>query len=277
MAGIHNAVVATVGAAFVFNQTISANTTNYNLRSAAIAAGWNQVSPLRASVTINSGVYVSSNSTGAYAFDTGTSFPTGSSLSLTNNGFIVGMGGAGGNGAGYNNTIVAGSAGGNGGPALRADAAISITNSGTIAGGGGGGGGGTLYRQAVFDKGVWAGGGGGGGRSSAASNAVAGAGGVANEIGSGIVEAPGSAGTVGTTSAAGSGGAGGSAVDGGGITRSGGTGGAGGDWGAAGSAGTTGSTPVTAGPYAGGAAGAAVVGNSNITWLATGTRLGPIS
>jgi len=45
-------------AAFVFNQTISVNTQNYNLKAAAIAAGWDQVLPLNATITVNAGVYI---------------------------------------------------------------------------------------------------------------------------------------------------------------------------------------------------------------------------
>ena len=78
-----------------FNATISANTANYNLRAAAVAAGWNQIAPLNATVTINAGVYVYSTNTGTYAFDTGSTFPTGSTLALINNGTILGMGGRG--------------------------------------------------------------------------------------------------------------------------------------------------------------------------------------
>jgi hypothetical protein len=119
---------------FTFNQTISSNTTNYNLKSAAIAAGWNQTSPLIATITINSGVFVYSTSTGTYGFDTGSTFPSGTSLSLVNNGTIQGQGGGGGTGN-------AGTGGG-GGPAFIARHAISVRNNGTIGGGGGGGGGG---------------------------------------------------------------------------------------------------------------------------------------
>jgi len=125
---------------FTFNQTISSDTTNYNLKSAAISAGWNQTSALIATVTINGGVYVYSTSTGSYAFDTGSTFPAGSTLALTNNGIILGRGGDGGTG-GLNTTP--GTAGGAGGPAFIARYAISVTNNGTIGGGGGGGGGGS--------------------------------------------------------------------------------------------------------------------------------------
>ena len=125
---------------FVFNQTISSDTTNYNLKSAAIAAGWTQTVPLVATITINSSIYVYSTSTGSYAFDTGSSFYSGSTLALINNGTILGRGGDGGNG-GLDATP--GTAGGAGGPAFIARYAISVTNNGTIGGGGGGGGGGS--------------------------------------------------------------------------------------------------------------------------------------
>lgn len=137
--------------AYTFNQTIASNTTNYNLKSAAIAAGWNQTSALNATVTINSGVFVYSTSTGSYAFDTGSTFPSGSTLALINNGTIIGKGGDGGNGGGGTtytgdgNDPTAGPAGGNGGsagPAFIAQYAINVTNNSTINGGGGGGGGG---------------------------------------------------------------------------------------------------------------------------------------
>jgi hypothetical protein len=132
-------------AGFVFTATIAANTANYNLKTAAIAAGWDQVLPLSATITINAGVYVYSVSTGSYAFDTGATFPTGTILTLINNGIILGMGGAGAMGGGWlpnAATSPPGSGVGGGGPALRAQYAISITNNGDIAGGGGGGGGG---------------------------------------------------------------------------------------------------------------------------------------
>jgi hypothetical protein len=125
---------------FTFNQTISSDTTNYNLKSAAIAAGWDQTVPLVATITINSSIYVYSTSTGSYAFDTGSSFYSGSTLALVNNGTILGRGGNGGNG-GLNATP--GTAGGTGGPAFIARYAINVTNNGTIGGGGGGGGGGS--------------------------------------------------------------------------------------------------------------------------------------
>lgn len=76
--------------AFVFNYAVSANTNNFNLRAAAVAAGWNQVLPLDATVTVNAGVTVGSVSTGVPAFTTGTGYPGGSSLEVVNYGVIVG-------------------------------------------------------------------------------------------------------------------------------------------------------------------------------------------
>lgn len=131
---------------FVFAQTLSSNTTNYNLKSAAIVAGWDQVKKLFATITINSGVYVYSTSTGSYAFDTGSTFPTGSTLALINNGTIIGRGGDGGNGGNGSAAVPTqniAAPGSSGGPAFIARYAISVTNNGTIGGGGGGGGGGS--------------------------------------------------------------------------------------------------------------------------------------
>lgn len=214
MAAIQMAVLLMSGSStFTFNQTISEDTKNYNLRSAALAGGWDGIEPLNATVTVNSGIYVGATGTGLYGFDTGTPFPDGSTLALVNNGFIVGAGGGGG--------ASPSGAGKAGGPAMRALAAISITNNGTIGGGGGGGGAGPIF-------------GGGGGQGYSGGGAGGGAG-------------------AGTKTAPGAGGSGG---------------GSGGVLGAGGVAGSVG---------AGGAAGAAVVGNANITWVATGTRLGPIT
>lgn len=129
---------------FIFSPTISGYITNYNVRSEAIAAGWDGSTPLIATIT-NNGV-IGSNSTSLYAFDTDSGYPVGSTIALINNSYITGRGG---NGANYgpNN-------GSSGGPALIARVNISITNNSIIQGGGGGGGAGQY---------PWGGGGGGGG------------------------------------------------------------------------------------------------------------------
>lgn len=250
-----------------FAFTISSNQTNANLRTLAVNAGWNQTSKVVA--TINGGIYVSSNSTGTPALTVNGSFPGG--VELINNGFIVGMGGAGGNGGGNNPSN--GQPGGGGGLALSASTAITINNaSGTIAGGGGGGGGGAFVGDysGPCDVLPYGGGGGGGGRSSNAANSAGGGGGQTFGVYSGN---PGSSGTLG---GAGGGGNGSNANGQGGRTAA---GGSGGGWGSGGASGFYRATnwPILAANGAGGAGGAAVSGNSNITWIATGTRLGGIS
>jgi hypothetical protein len=244
------------GAKWEFEFSIASNQTNANLRTLAIAAGWDELAPLVA--TINSGIYVSSNSTGTPAMLVSGSFPNG--VELVNNGFIVGMGGAGGRGGNQGGTS-GGTAGATGGLAFSVASAISVRNNGTIAGGGGGGGGGSgstsSSTNCYYDPGsksticntttlYYGGNGGGGGRSSAAANSAGGGAGTGSN-------GNGTAGQAGTVSAAGN--AGGARA------------GNGGGWGTAGAAGTLGA----------GAAGAAVSGNTNVTWLATGTRLGAIS
>jgi hypothetical protein len=249
-----------------FSFTISSSQTNANLRTLAINAGWNQSSALVA--TISSGVYISSNSTGTPSLTVSGSFPGG--VSLTNNGYIVGMGGAG--GRGYDATVSNGSAGGGGGTALSVSASITITNNGTIAGGGGGGGGGQgwyIGGKANFGMG---GGGGGGGRSSAAANSSGGGGG--SNYGGYIASVAGGSGTV---SSQGSGGAGGRSSN---NVYRGGDGGSGGGWGSSGSSGGVGAGSGGAtlrGPAGGGSGGNAVSGNGYVSWVSTGTRLGGIS
>jgi hypothetical protein len=230
------------GKANEFAFTISSNQTNANLATLATAAGWNGSSKLVA--TIGAGVYISSNSTGTPGLTVNGSFPGG--VELTNNGFIIGMGGAGGSG-----TFGSGGSGASGGLALSVSSTISITNNGTIGGGGGGGGGGSGGSDPIFGGPPRQGGGGGGGRTGATNSS----GGSPN-------------GGTGTSSSAGGGG--------GGSLGYGGSGGSGGAWGSSGASGGTGAGGFGSGG-SGGGAGGAITGNSNITWVATGTRLGAIS
>jgi len=230
--------------AYVFNATISSNTQNYNIKSAAIAAGWNQVLPLIATITINSGVVVGSSSTGAYALQTGSTFPSGSSLTIINNGYIVGMGGNGAPGVGSGN----GGAGGAAGPALLIQQATTIYNNSIIGGGGGGGGAGGAGRSCRFG---WTAAGGAGG------------GGAGNNAGS----------PNGSTLSGGAGYVGG--VYG---SERGGTGGSGGGLGSTGGTGQNGSGSCSSGLGGGGGAGGACTsGNSLITWATVGTRYGALN
>jgi hypothetical protein len=75
----------------VINLTIASNTQNYNV----LAAAGSPTKAVIATVTINAGVAVGSSSTAAYAM-TIPVFPTGSTVTIINNGYIVGAGGQGG-------------------------------------------------------------------------------------------------------------------------------------------------------------------------------------
>jgi hypothetical protein len=131
------------GTSSAFTFTISSNQLNANLRTLAVAAGWNQSSAVNA--TIGSSVYVWSDNTSTPALTIDGSWPGG--VTLVNNGYIMGKGGTGGSASGYLTWYEPGA----GGPALSiGTSGLTITNNLYI--GGGGGGGGTLY----------AGGGGGG-------------------------------------------------------------------------------------------------------------------
>lgn len=118
-------------------RTISSLTLNYDMRADAIALGWDGVTRLDFTVTINNSVVVGSASTGSYAFYISPTFPAGTTLTVNNFGYIVGLGGTGGAG-----TTTNGGPGYGGGPALYAGYAVNLNNGGVIGGGGGGGGGG---------------------------------------------------------------------------------------------------------------------------------------
>jgi hypothetical protein len=271
---------------FVYNPTISADTNNYDMRAAAVSAGWDQVLPLLMTVTVNAGVVIGSTSTGSYSFDTGITFPSGSLLALVNNGKVLGKGGLGGNGAGSSyltaeNNATAGAAGG---PALRAQHALSITNNDTVGGGGGGGGGGgSAY---IWDEAcgpiVDIGASGAGGGSGQGSTTTSGGSGGSNTLWA-EVDLQGPAGGSGTAASAGAGGIGPSQAPNL-VGATSGSGGAGGTLGAAGVGGDTGNTQddcggATSGTNLGatfGAAGACTAGNVNITWTVAGTRLGAL-
>ena len=221
-----------------------------------------------------SGVTVGSTSTSSPGITTG-SWPAGVALTLQNDGRIQGKGGAGGAAGGANRGTNAGAAGGAGGPALEATYAITVdnTNGEIWAGDGGGGGGGATYPNPPVV------GGGGGGGGAGTEGGAGGAGGTGAQ-GNGASGAPGSA------DVGGAGGAGGSYSGvphgGGGGGGGGSTGGAGGSGYAAGASGTSsaGGTggvgkPLAGGPGgSGGAIGNYIVGDSFVTWTATGSRRG---
>ena len=262
-------------------QTYSTNTTQTTLNISSLSgyvAGITDVI-----VYVSSNVYVYSTSTANPAL-TITGATAGDTVSIINNGFIIGMGGDGA-------SISAGSAGG---PAINLGYNISLTNNSYIAGGGGGGG-----RR-------FSGGGGGAGGGAGGSGDVAG--GTGGSVGSAGGAGGGPGGFGGGAGGGGGGfippfafgpnsppirgsgggggrilpGTGGAGVSGGGIEAGGGGGsannagsgasasGGGGGWGAAGGTATSGG--------AGGAGGRAISLNGyTVTYVATGTIYGAVS
>jgi hypothetical protein len=245
--------------AFVFNQTISSPTNDYNLRNAAIAGGWDQVLALNATVTINAGVFVGSTSTATPGFTTGSTYPAGSTLAIINNGSIVGRGGNGGGGGGSGGGGGAGVVNSSGGARGTSAGPANAGNPGTNTAGGTGGAQGSAAPTSPAGNPATAGGSGGLAlqvqyASTLTNNGtIGGGGGGGGGGGVNFVPFPPVPGSVIT------------------INRPGGNGGSLGVAGDAGAAGTDIANGV------GGAAGGAITGNSNITYLATGTRLGAIT
>jgi hypothetical protein len=234
------------------------------------------VSAVVVTATVQPGALVSATSTSIPALRPGSSWPSGTAITLINNGTIAGRGGDGGHGGSASLTLIsAPTAGGDGGPGLDAtDWPMEIDNtSGIISGGSGAGGGGGAGRYIVmFSNFAWAPGNGGGGGWPFGSG--------------GAVYHGGNAGTVAGPTVGGDGGASETAtsvIDPGGTATSGTGGDGGGQYAAAGAAGSDASTTGTGGSSIaqsgapGGVAGPCVVGNSNITWTATGTRHGAIT
>jgi hypothetical protein len=288
---------------FQFAKTLSSSVQNYNLRTDLLANGWDGITPVNATITINPGVYVWTDSTSSAAFSTG-SIVSDSIINIINQGYIMGKGGKGG---GATSGIFLPEAGG---PAMNIDYPVIIDNTYSSAYIGGGGGGGARYNGGETTNG--GGGGAGGGRGGdviyldGSSNTLGGAGGVIGQSGSngvtGISAAtntgggggrifPGTGGAaVGSTASAKSiyGGLGGSAGGSGGFGKLSGTGagysGAGGSAGNAGGnatglngAGGGGGWGASGGNYGGGngigaAGGKAINTNGNsVTWVSGNT------
>ncbi len=272
-------------------QVFSTNTTNTSINITTLSgyiAGKSDVT-----ITINSGVYLYSTTTASPALSL-TGGVSGDTVTIVNNGYILGQGGQGG---GWNSSVASPSTAG--GPALSIGFATAVVNTaGYICGGGGGGaagaqaglgsgggggaGGGGGGPMSTYGSAAGGGpgligatggsastgnrGGGGGGRivpgtGGAGGGTSGGAGGSANNVGGNAVANPSQTNAPGI--GGGSGGGGGASYSK--YVRS---GGGGGGWGASGGLGLV-STTVQTGASAGGKA-VNLNGNA-ITWFAGNT------
>lgn len=284
------------GKANVFTATINTNQQELNLRTWALANGWNGTT--KAIITINTGIYIWSDNTATPALTINGSWPGG--IELINNGFIMGKGGKGGIGGSLNTPPIAGGAGG---PAISIGLNVNITNNSYIAGGGGGGG---CISSGFY--GTPGGGGAGGGEGGGTATSYGLPGSVGNSGGTGrggvnqgdsggggggrilpgstTISTPsvnltgttpglgGAAGGAGASARPGRGGNGAGSNDVGGNGSNGGAGGGGG-WGASGGIAVAGGSVVLAGPGGGGKA--VNLNGNTVTWIANGTRWGAIS
>jgi hypothetical protein len=151
------------------------NTANYNIYTQAVAAGMTTARSITLTIP---------NTATIGTLLTGSGFAAGTTITIVNNGTILGNGGAGGTGATvYGATPSSGSPGT---PAIIMNWPITLINTGTIAGGGGGGAGGAAGSG---NRNYFGGNGGGGGQGYTGGSG--GAGGVA----SGSTGSPGIAGT----------------------------------------------------------------------------------
>lgn len=311
MSGIMMMLIGTGGSGF--SATISTNQADLNLRTWALANGWDGTSA--ATITLDTNTYIYATTTSA-ALTINGSWPGG--VTFVNNGYVMGLGGKGGGGS-YNGSTYTRNVGLTAGSdAISLGLSCTIANNSYIGGGGGGGGSNTgSFGLAAAGAGGGAGGGSGsdydnngtwtygGAGGSVGSNGVSVASTLAGGGGGRIM--PGTdtvntvtAGTPGATatSTGGGGGNSGSASTSGSATSgtfaslggqggsAGGTGAvaagysygavvfAGGGGGGWGASGGSGSTGI----YAGAAGGKCVALNGfTVTWSVTGTRYGAIA
>jgi hypothetical protein len=293
--GMNSLLSKTYSFSFSFN-----GGTELNLRSLALAAGWDQVAVLSAT---NNGTI---NSNGAPALTIDGAYARG--VSFTNNAGIYGKGGNAAPGGrvsaadtspGYGASDFGGpSVGGTG---IAVSSAVTIYNNSTVAGGGGGGGAsgnGKAYATSPGRGGIGpatvvvsCSGGAGGGGSGNGPNAGAAYGDYNNFSAGGYssvdINQAGNASGAGSQTAGGGSGAGGtgriSSTIGYGtiVYLTSGSGGAGGGQGSTGASGSGGAlvngTNLFGAANAGAGGGSAVTGNGNITWATPGTRNGALS
>ena len=253
-----------------FQIIISSDTVDYNLYNAAIAAGWPGTPDVNLNVTLNPGVFISSSAPGTTAFDVGSPWPVGSTITFKNNGIVVGRGGNGGDGSFATGPgQPSATAGGGGSNAIVTTRPINIINNNRIAGGGGGGGGGGAHPAGKSYQRYGGGGGGGIGNS---------LGGLANTTIPAPVAPTQTGATPGGDGNLTSAGTGGTATTA--TSNFGGPGGPGGGYGSSGVAGTNSSPNPGSELYIGapgGATGAAIIGYSYTTITGAGQINGPTS
>lgn len=156
--------------------TFASNATNQSLNITSIS-GYN-AGKSDVTITVNAGVYLYSTSTGTPGL-TLSGGSSGDTVTLVNNGYIMGMGGVAGKGIGSPPFKASGSAGGTA-LQLGFNTTVNNTNGSAYIGGGGGGGGSTTN-----GGGGGAGGGAGGGSYQSAAGNNGGAGGGPGSSGSG--------------------------------------------------------------------------------------------
>lgn len=129
--------------AFTKDYNLTGGVVNFDLCSVLQANGWDGKTPIINTITIPANTYIGSKDTTKPAFRI-CKLPTGSKVTIINNGYIIGAGGAGGKG-GFTINPAGSTAGKNGGDAIvneNDENVITLLNNSVIAGGGGGGGGG---------------------------------------------------------------------------------------------------------------------------------------
>lgn len=167
---------AFMGGGFSISQTLADETTDYNLATAATAAGWDGSSPMVANITIPSGAKIIGTQSGAAQSFIVPSLPAGSIVNIVCNGDIWGFGGIGTNGKN----------------ALVLQYPVTLSGTGKISGGGGGGGaGGSITISSP--NGTYYSDGGNGGRGAGVTSSPA-AGSPGNRVGDATYYAQGGAG-----------------------------------------------------------------------------------
>lgn len=116
----------------------SINQTEVDLYTEYVAQFGTPGAAVDAVFEVESGVVIGSTSIANYALDTGSAWPSGSTIKLINNGYIVGKGGD----SAYSGAQAGNNNGGAGGNSILLNHDLILINSGIIGGGGGGGGGG---------------------------------------------------------------------------------------------------------------------------------------